>query len=171
MSKTRFQKGFTLLETLLALVIMSTALLLLTSSWSSAYLRIRKTQTQFEVAFLLERKMTELELEYRGKSIDEIEEERNDDFGSEYPQYAWRMTSQKLELPDISSTLTAQDGGADELTMSIVKQLTEGLSKSIKEVTVTVIRKDTKPKPTEYSVTTYFVDYNKDLQLGLPAGP
>jgi len=170
LSNSRFQKGFSLIETLLALVILSTALLLLTSSWSSAYLRVRKTQVQFEVAFLLERKMTEIEMEYRGKSLDEIREEVNEDFGSEYPQYAWRMTSKKLEFPDISSTLSAQSGGVDPFTESLVKQLTDGLSKSVKEVTVTVIRKDTKPEPVEYSVTTYFVDYNKEMQFGVPTG-
>ncbi|PIS09726.1 MAG: general secretion pathway protein GspI [Bdellovibrio sp. CG10_big_fil_rev_8_21_14_0_10_47_8] len=164
-------RGFTLIETLLAVVILATALLLLNNSWSGSFLRIRKTQQQFEVAALLERKITDIQLEYRGKSLDEIPEERSDDFGQEYPQYSWKMKSKKLEIPDISSTLTAQEGGADVLLMSVVKQLTEGLSKAIKEVTVTVIYKTpNKGKPLEYSVTTYFIDYDKDIQMGMPSG-
>jgi general secretion pathway protein I len=155
---------------LLAVVILASALLLLTNSWNSSYLRLRKTQNQFEVAALLERKMTEIEIEYRGKSVDEIEEEKEGDFGKDYPQYAWKMTSKKLEIPDISSTMAAQDGGANQFLMSVVKQLTDGLSKAIKEVTVTVINNNAKPKPIEYSVTTYFVDYNKELQFGVPTG-
>lgn len=163
------KSGFTLIETLLAMVILSSALLLLTSSWSGATLRVKKTQQRFEVAALLERKMSEIELEYRGKSLDEIPEEKSEDFGSEYPQYSWKMASKKLEIPDISSTLSSKDGGADEFLMSLIKQLTEGLSKAIKEVTVTVIFNNGK-KPQEYSVTTYFVDYDREFALGIPGG-
>lgn len=151
-------------------MILASALLLLTNSWSGSFLRVRKTQQQFEVASLLERKMTEIEIEYRGKSLDEIPEEKNEDFGKDYPQYTWKMTSKKLEIPDVSATLSSKEGGADPFTVTIIKQLTEGLSKAIKEVTVTVVLKDAKPKPLEYSVTTYFVDYNKDLPLGVPTG-
>ncbi|MEZ0391519.1 MAG: prepilin-type N-terminal cleavage/methylation domain-containing protein [Pseudobdellovibrionaceae bacterium] len=163
-------KGFTLLETMLAVVILATALLLLTNSWSSSFLRVRKTQIQFEVTALLERKMTEIELKYRGKSVDEIPEEESEDFGSEYPQYSWKLSSKKLEIPDVSATLASQEGGAGDFMISVVKQMTEALSKSIKEVTVTVIKKDAKPKPIEYSVTTYFIDYDKDIQFGMPTG-
>ena len=53
--------------------------------------------------------------------------------------------------------------------MSLIKQLTEGLSKAVKEVTVTVIFKGGK-KPQEYSVTTYFVDYDREFQMGVPSG-
>lgn len=168
MSRKNSGNGFTLLETLLAVVILASALLLLTNSWNSSYLRLRKTQNQFEVAALLERKMTEIEIEYRGKSVDEISEEKSGDFGKEYPQYEWRMESKKLEIPDISATMAAQDGGANPLLQSVIKQLTEGLSKSIKEVTVVVINKNAKPEPLEYSVTTYFIDYNKELNFGVP---
>jgi general secretion pathway protein I len=164
------KKGFTLFETLLAVVILATALMLLTNSWSGSFLRVRKTQQQFEVAALLERKMTDIEIEYRGKSLEEIPEEKSEDFGSEYPQYAWKMTSHQLEIPDISSTMGSKDGGVDAFTQQIIKQLTDGLSKAVKEVTVTVIYKEAKPKPLEYSVTTYFVDYDKQLNLGVPTG-
>jgi general secretion pathway protein I len=162
-------KGFSLFETLLAVVILASALLLLTNSWSSGFLRVRKTQQQFEIATLLERKMTEIEIEYRGKPLDDIPEEKGEDFGSDYPQYSWRLTSQKLELPDISSTMAAQEGGIDQFTQTMIKTLTETISKSVKEVTVTVIY-NVQPKPLEYSITTYFVDYNTNLNLSVPMG-
>lgn len=129
-------------------------------------MRVRKTQLNVEVAALLERKMVEVEMEYQDKPLDSIPEEKEDDFGSEYPQYSWRMTSRELELPDFASALTAQSGGSDELTMTIMKTLREHLSKSIKEVKVIVIFKGGK-KPLEFSVTQYFVDY--DRQIDLPA--
>lgn len=127
-------------------------------------MRVRKTQLSTEVTALLERKMTEIELEYSGKPLDSIPEETEDDFGSEYSQYSWKMTSKEFEVPDISATLTAQAGGADEMALTVMKTLTEHLGKSIKEVKVTVIYKGSK-KPLEFSATQYFVDYDKELPL------
>ncbi|WP_253696821.1 prepilin-type N-terminal cleavage/methylation domain-containing protein [Bdellovibrio bacteriovorus] len=164
----RNKRGFTLIETVMALVILSSGLLLLANSWSGSFMRVRKTQLSTEVSALLERKMVEVEMEYQGKPLDSIPEEKEDDFGSEYPQYSWRMTSKEFEVPDFSATLTAQSGGADELTLTIMKTLAEHLGKSIKEVKVTVIYKGAK-KPLEFSATQYFVDYDK--QLPLPSIP
>lgn len=162
-------QGFTLLETVIAMVIMAGALVLLSNSWGGSFMRIRKTQQTFEVAAMLERKMNDIELEYRGKSLDEIPDEKDGDFGSEYPQYAWKLKARKLEFPDISSALTAQEGGAGAMLMSMVKQLSEYIGQSVKEVTVTVVLTNNK-KPLEFSVTTYFVDYDKEMNFGMPGG-
>lgn len=162
-------KGFTLIETVIAMVILSSALLLLANSWGASFARLKKTQQAFEVSAMLERKMTDIELEYRGKSLDEIPEEKSGDFGSDYPQYSWKLKSKKLEFPDISSALTAQSGGADQMLMSLVKQLSEYIAKAIKEVKVTVVYTANK-KPLEFSVVTYFVDYDKEVSFGMPGG-
>jgi general secretion pathway protein I len=61
------------------------------------------------------------------------------------------VKQKKLEFPDFSSTLTAQDGGADQTLMTVVKQLTQTISKSIKEVQVTVIYKPEGAKKTARS--------------------
>lgn len=160
-------KGFTLLETMIAMMIMAAAILLLANSWSGAFMRVKKTQLSFEISSLLERKMVEIETKYRGKPLDEISEEEEGDFGEDYPQYAWKLSSKKLEFPDLSASLIAREGGADQMLTNIIHQLSEQISKSVKEVTVTVIYKQPK-KNLEYSLTTYFVDYDKELNLGMP---
>lgn len=162
------KNGFTLLETILALVILSSGVMLLANSWSGSYMFVRKTQLNTEIAALLERKMVEVEIEYAGKPLESIDEEKSDDFGSEYPQYSWKMTSKEMELPNLTATMTAQAGGADEMALTIMKTLTEHLSKSIKEVKVSVIYKGGK-KPIEVSATQYFVDY--DQQIKAPSIP
>ena len=83
------KNGFTLIETVIAMVILSSGLLLLANSWSGSFMRVRKTQLSTEVSALLERKMTEVEMEYTGKPLESIPEEKEDDFGSEYAQYSW----------------------------------------------------------------------------------
>lgn len=164
-------RGFTLLETLIAMVMLSAGIILLANSWGGSFMRVRKTQLSTEVAALLERKMVEIQMEYRDKPLDSIDDEKSDDFGSEYPDFSWRMNSKAFEVPDLAASLTARDGGANQTLIMIIKQMTEHLSKSIREVKVTVIYKKGK-KPMEFSATTYFVDYNRQLPMpGGAAGP
>lgn len=171
MNKTLKNKfGFTLLETLLAMIILSTGILLLSNAWSGSFMRIRKTQLNSEVTALLERKMVEVEAEYRDKPLESIPEEKSDDFGSDYPQYSWKLESQEFKVPDLSASLTAKDGGANEMMINIIRQLSEHLSKSIKEVRVTIIHKNKNGKNLQFSATRYFVDFNKEIPMpGLPA--
>lgn len=162
-------KGFTLLEVLIAMMIMAAGIILLTQSWGSSYNRLRKTQWNVEVAALLERKMAEVDMKYRGKPIDSIPEEEEDEFEG-YPEYSWKLTSQKFEMPDLTAILIGQEGGVDQMMMTLMKQFSEHLSKSIKEVKVTVIHK-IKDKEFEYSATLMFVDYDKQLPLpSIPGG-
>lgn len=133
-------------------------------------MRVRKTQLSTEVAALLERKMIEVETKYNGKPLESIPEEEADDFGSDYPQYSWKMTSKPLEVPNITATMTAQAGGADEMSLTIMRTLVEHLGNSIKEVKVSVIYTGGK-KPLEFSATQYFVNYDKQLPMpGMPGG-
>jgi general secretion pathway protein I len=164
-------KGFTLIEVVLALMVMASGLLILTNSWSGTYSRLKKTQTQVQLAALLERKVTEIEREYKGKSLESIPEEKEDNFGSELPQYSWKLKSKKLEIPDISASLVAQDGGADQSMITLMKTFTEHLSKSVKELNISVVYKEGK-KPLVADVTIYMIDYDKPLPIpGAGGGP
>lgn len=161
--------GFTLLEVLIAMTLLSVALMLLVNSWAAAGQRVEKAQISFEMASHLERKMNDFERKYKGKPLTEIQDEEEGDFGEDVKNYTWKMSSRKFQFPDIASTLAARDGGVDTMTMTVVKQMTEQISKCVKEVTVTVIYSKKKRK-LEASATTYYIDYDKSLNLGLPGG-
>lgn len=162
-------KAFTLIEVVLALVVMASGLFILVNSWAGTYSRLRKTQIQVQIAALLERKVTEIEREYKGKSLESIPEEKEDNFGSELPGYTWKLKSKKLEIPDISASLTAQDGGADASLILLMKTFTEHLSKSIKEVNISVINTEGR-KPLVADVTIYMIDYDRPLPIPGGAG-
>lgn len=159
-----FQRGFTLLEVLIAMIILSSGVVLLVSSWSSSTARIKKTQLNTEIAALLERKVAEIDFKYQGKPIESIPEEEEDDFDGA-PDYSWKMTSKNFIMPDLSGMLTGRDGGASEMILMLMKQFSEHLGKTIKEVTITVSYKKSK-KPYKASVTLFFVDFNKEPPLG-----
>ena len=163
------QSGFTLLEVLIAMIILASGVMLLAQSWSSSYNRIRKTQKNVEIAALLERKLAETDMKYRGKSIDSIPESEGDEFEG-YPEYSWKLESKKFEMPDLTSILIGRDGCVDQMMMQLMKQFSEHLSNSIKEVKITVTYK-VKEKEFEYSATLLFVDYDKQLPLpSIPGG-
>ncbi len=169
--------GFTLIEVVLAMMIMASGLMILTNSWASTYNRLHKTQVQVQMAALLERKVIEIEKEYKNKPLDSIPDEKSDDFGSDLPEYSWKMTSQKLEFPDITPLLAGQaaeegasSGEGLKLDLvSLMKMFTEHLNKSIREVKIEIIFKD-KRKPLTADIVIYMIDYDRPLPLPGGAG-
>lgn len=159
-------RGFTLIEVLVAMFILSGAMLVISFAWSGNFLRMRKVAMYNDAATLLERKMVELEVKYKEHPISEIPEEESGDFGSDYPQYRWAVKSKELKLPDLTPLLVSQEDGADESLISMLKQVSEFLSKAIKEVKVSVfIKSKGKSKEVEFSATQYLVDYTQGFSI------
>ena len=165
-------RGFTLIETLVAMVILTGAVMVLASSWSGNFMRIRNARVNNTMATLLERKMTEVDIKYRDKSFDEIAESDAGDFGAKYPGYRWEMAAKKFEMPDMSSALISREGGADQMLLTMIQTVQEFIKNAVKEVSVTVAYKGRTGKEIKNTVTTYVVDYTKELPVpgGLPAG-
>ena len=162
----RSARGFTLLEVLISLFILAGSIIVLGTTWSGNFMRIRKATMYNNVGTLLEQKMVEFEAKYKEKPITEIVEEDGGDFGSDFPQYRWEMKSRELKLPDLTPLLVGQEDGADETLISMMKQMTEYLSKVIKEVQVTIYVKSG-DREVKFSATQYFVDYSQDF-TGIP---
>lgn len=167
--KIKNKKAFTLIEVVLAMMIMASGLMILTNSWAGTYSRLQKTQVQVQLAALLERKIVELEREFKTQSLDNIKEEDTGDFGSELDGYTWEMKSQKVEFPDLSGIIGGTGENQNLDLVSIMKLFSEHLSKSVKEVKVSVTYKD-KRKPITVDVVFYVVDYDRPLPMPGGAG-
>lgn len=157
-------QAFTLIEVVLAMMIMASGLFILTNSWAGTYSRLKKTQVQVQLAALLERKVVEIEREYKGKPLDSIDAEKSDDFGSELSDYSWEMKSQKLDFPDLSAVIAAGSDSENMDLTSIMRIFSEHLSKTVKEIKITVTYKD-KRKPISVDVVIYMIDYDRPLPL------
>lgn len=165
------RNGFTLLEVLVATLIMSGAVVVLATAWSGNFNRVRNARINNNIAMLLERKMTEYEVMAKEKPISEIPEEEGGDFGAKFPGYRWTMKSQPFEMPNLSGVLTAQEGGANEMTLMLVDTMSKYIKDAVKEVSVTVYYKSRSGKEIKHTVTSYFVDYSKEIPIpGLPGG-
>lgn len=155
------QKGFTLIEVMVAMMIMVGAIVILYASSAGTQGRIRKSRVYNNVALLLERKIAEVEAVNLGKSLTEISDAEGD-FGKDYPEYRWTFATQAFEMPDMTAAVS-RDGASQDL-INILSQLSDVMSQSILEGTVTVYVNSGK-KEVPFSVTTYFVDYNKEVSL------
>lgn len=155
--------GFSLIEVMIAMVILTGCIVTLTASWSGNFSRLNKAQINHNVAELLQRKITELEIQYMEKPLEEIKDSDGGKF-KDFPNYRWEMTSQEFEMPDLSAILIGQDGGADEVLLTLIKTMGEHISKSVKEMEVAVFVKF-KKKEVKYAVTTYFVNYDKEFDM------
>jgi general secretion pathway protein I len=163
------RKAFTLIEVVLAMMIMASGLFILTNSWAGTYARLQKTKIQVEMAALLERKIVELEREFKGQPLDSIKEQDSGDFGSELDGYTWEMKAQKVDFPDLSSVIGGSGENQNLDLASIMKLFTEHLGKSVKEVKVTITHTKGK-KPLSVDVTFYVIDYDKPLPMPGGAG-
>ena len=167
------QSGFTLVETVIAMVILALTVVTVGNAWSGNIFRVQKSRINSTTATLLQRKMTEMEITYQDRPT-EVPEELKGDFGAMYPGYSWEMKSKDFEMPDMSNLLIGRDGGADEMLLTMVRTVSDYIKQSAKEVQVTVVYKPTKAKSKtalRNSVTSYFIDYTKDISIpGMPGG-
>lgn len=162
------QKGFSLIEILIALSILTGALIVVSTAWSTTMLRIRKMKMNHQAAFLLDYKVSDMERQYKDQ-LTQLPDEKDGTFeelGSEFKNYSWSMKSKKFELPDLTPLLGQQKNrqGTDALLATMMGQLSDYFNQAAKEVTVTVIYTYNK-KNVRFAATTFLVDFNQTLPL------
>lgn len=154
------KKGFSLIEVLLATIILGTALVALSSAWSGTMFSFKKSEKIQIITSLLKSKTTELELKYNQLGYSAIPEAEDGDFGDEFPELKWKSEVRKMEFPDLAALMATEDNRIDETTRTIVKQMTDHFSKNIKEMRITIFWNAKKGKPVLYSSTTYIVNFS-----------
>lgn len=164
MKQKKSESGFTLLEVMIAVGILVGAILVVSNTWSGNFLRVRKANLYNNAAVLLEQKVIELKSKYREKSMGEIPETEAGDFGTENKNYRWTFKSQVFKMPDLSSVLI-KEGQGDQNFLTMIKQTQDFISQAVKEATISVFVK-TAGREVEFSVTTYFVDFNQQFGGG-----
>ncbi len=160
------QKGFSLIEVLIALSIMMGSLIVVSMAWSTSQLRIRKMKFNHQAAFLLDYKLADVERFYKDQLARVPDEDSGtfEELGKEYSAFAWKLKSKKFELPDLTPILAQKKNGGDALLAAMMSQMSEYFNQAAKEVTVTVTYTLQK-KNVNFSATTFIVDFNQQLPL------
>ncbi len=153
------ERGFTIIEVMIAMMILTSAVVLVANSWSGNFTRVRKMRTNHEVAMLLQKLATETRLKYMDR-VQELPEEEAGEF-EDHPGYTWELKTQDFIMPNITSFL-GEGADANRPELALVDQyITDFINKGIiKEVTLTVVSQH-KKSTTKFSLNTYFVDFNQ----------
>lgn len=158
-------RGFTLIEVLVATLILSGGIMVLANSWSGNFVRVRNARINNTMAGLLEKKMTEYEIKAKEKPSEELSESESGDFGAKFPGYSWEMKSQPFELPNMTGALSSRSGGVDEMTLMIMRTTNDYIKLAVKEMQVTVIYKNKRGRDLTHSATTYMIDFTKEIPM------
>ena len=169
------ESGFTLLEVLIAMAIMLVAFASILMVQSTAINSSMKTKQMTIVGMLAKGQMVEAERKIEGKTFDEVSKEENGTFPEPYQDYKWVKEIKEIELPQITGggggakaggDSKGDAEGSDPSTEMLTKLVTQFLSKSMREVTVTISWKRGSGEQ-KFSLTTYWVDLNHEFQITL----
>ena len=156
------QRGFSLVEVLSALVILSGVFLILGEIRSGNRKRIAKTGDYYKVVYLMEQKIVELEFDWRKKSFSSIPKEDKGDF-SEEKYFSWSVKTQPLEVPD-PAVVMSHLGQSDAYATQVARVSAQFLEEAVLEVKLTIHYKKGDLK-SDYSIATYFVDHAKKISF------
>ncbi|MDE0118529.1 MAG: type II secretion system protein [Bdellovibrionales bacterium] len=161
------KKGFTLIEILIALVILAGATIIISRIWFGNTKRIQKISNYHKIVELMEKKISELEFDWRKKNFDSIPREDKGNFEGE-KHFSWSVKTQPLTLPDPQSLMNLL-GQSDDMAIQVSQVTIQFLSQAIIEAKLTIHYKKG-PLESAYSLTTYIVDHNKQIPLSIPSG-
>lgn len=163
--------GFTLIEVLISITILGTIAVIISSSWGANVVRYKTSQIKIQAVELLQKKIIEIETEYKTK-IDSLPLEKQTGIfeGEQFKNYTWEWEAQEINIPDISALVDPD--GEDSLVVTVLENFRQYLNQSIKEVQVVVNYQSGKEKPYKFVVPIYLVNYDNQISLGvgLPGG-
>ncbi|MBS1958684.1 MAG: prepilin-type N-terminal cleavage/methylation domain-containing protein [Bdellovibrionales bacterium] len=167
------QQGFTLLEVMIAMFIIAigiSAILVAENNSLEVTLRAKRMTT---VAMLAKNAMIQAEREIEGKTFDETKKEASGTFDAPYSDFKWERKIKEITFPNImdssgvgagapgdassASSSAASDQMKDPNVEKIVKTATNYLSKSTREVTITILWTEKKQEQS-FIVSQYWVD-------------
>lgn len=157
--------GFTLLEVMIAITIMTVALGAILTSQSGGIMRTIKTKDLNLAGWLAHRTMVEAEHLLEGKPFDEIEKVSTGQFeDADFRRFKWKREVRELKFPEF--TQGGKEGeGIPEPMRLMGKVITKFLNNAVRELVVTISWQQGKGEQT-LELTTYLIDLNAEFNFG-----
>ncbi|MBI4212426.1 MAG: prepilin-type N-terminal cleavage/methylation domain-containing protein [Deltaproteobacteria bacterium] len=132
--------GFTLLEILVAVAILSIGLVAVMGMQGNTMMTSRRAELTTIATWLAKKQMVELELQVEaGLEKGEFPEDTSGSgtFDPPYEDYRWKYEISRVTLP--APPEGQEEGGGGNIETMIGKQLTEEISKSVRELKLTIV--------------------------------
>ncbi|MBC7397615.1 MAG: prepilin-type N-terminal cleavage/methylation domain-containing protein [Bdellovibrionales bacterium] len=166
------EAGFTLLEVMIAVGILAIgigAILVAENNSLDVTIRAKRITT---VATLAKNTLIQAERELQGKTFDETKKESSGKFDAPYAEYSWDRKIKEITFPNVMDPAASGGGGekkedaapVDQNVERVVKIATNYLSKSSRELTVTINWTE-KGEKQSFSVSQYWVDLNHEFNF------
>lgn len=159
--------GFTLIEVMIAVGILAIglgAILVAENNSLDVTFRAKRMTT---IAMLAKNALIQAEREISGKTFSEVKEEEGGQFDAPFQEYRWERKIKEITFPNILDQSKAKKdevSSVDENTARVVKIATTYLSKSSREVTVTIKWTDKKEEQ-KFVVSQYWVDLDHAIDI------
>ncbi|MEW6056747.1 MAG: type II secretion system protein [Bdellovibrionota bacterium] len=165
MKRRLAKNGFTLLEVMIAVAIMTVAFTaILTSQSGSIFLSI-KTKDLNTAGWLAHNIMVDSEHFLEGKPFAEVEKIQSERFKAPFERFAWKREVRELKFPDLVQA--AKEGeGIPEPVRILAKTITKYLSTSMRELVITVTWMQGNSEQ-RLVLTTYLVDLNAEFNFAI----
>ncbi len=145
-------RGFTLLEIMIAVVILATSIMALMTLQGNAFLASERAERLTSATLLARQKMAELEMEFakdlaKNKFPDD-NVEKEGDFEEPYDNYRWSYSIKKVEIPVVNPTEGEEGGEVEEgsepvgaeniLVGNYLKNVMDQISEAVRQVQLSV---------------------------------
>lgn len=156
-TKIKFKKGFTLIEILGSILILSLLAAVSSQITYGNFKKAQKAKILRKSNTLLQLKMSELEAEYKNESIISLPNEDKGKFEQE-PNYSWEYITQPFQMPSALTLLQTQELAQNDINIKVIEVIRDILTKTIIELKLTVVYSKGLQQ-LKYSLSSYFVNY------------
>lgn len=163
--KRNLSSGFTLLEVIIALTIMTIAFGAILASQSGSIHHTIKSKEMNIAGWLANRVMVESEHLLEKKPFSELAKETTEKFPEPYERFTWKREIKEITLPDFSQPPKEGEAVA-EATRILAKVMTKYLSSAIREMIIT-IKWQRETTEQSLSISTYLIDLNAEFNFAI----